>query len=175
MFAITSSIPTFKEIFKSKFYEKAKCYFQFRYIFNGRSFCSLEYPSFKTSIKHLVYAVEKVEMDYTKICEDSPIYCMLDYSTNEEEEKSRQVLQEIYQLLQIEPENYLMTSWNFETFIQKSLDNNLNRPLLFLMDYLLMRKDEAIFKTVLVHDLPQLLSQDQVNIFQFLQEFRPSE
>lgn len=100
---------------------------------------------------------------------------MLDYSTNEEEEKSRQVLQEIYQLLQIEPENYLMTSWNFETFIQKSLDNNLNRPLLFLMDYLLMRKDEAIFKTVLVHDLPQLLSQDQVNIFQFLQEFRPSE
>ena len=68
-----------------------------------------------------------------------------------------------------------MANWNYETFVQKSLDNNLNRPLLFLMEHLLQRTDEAIFKTALIQDLPQLLSQDQVNIFSFLQEYQPSE
>lgn len=43
------------------------------------------------------------------------------------------------------------------------------------MDYLLENKDESMFKNMLVQDLPQLLSQDQVNIFKFLQEYKPSE
>lgn len=41
-------------------------------------------------------------MDYSKICEDSAIYNMLDYSTNEDNEKG-EVLEEIYTILQIEP------------------------------------------------------------------------
>ena len=93
---------------------------------------------------------------------------MLDYSTDEMEEQSREVIMEIYKLLQVEPHNFFLANWNQETLIQKSLDNNLNRPLLYIMDYLLENKDEAIFKTILVHDLPQLLSQDQVDIFRFL-------
>lgn len=174
MYNITSSIPSFKEIFKSKHKQKAQCYFQFRYLFFGRSFCSLDYPAFKNSIKTLMYAVNDIEMDLTKICEDSAIFKMLDYSTDDEEENSRQILEEIYRTLGIEPQNYFMANWNYETFIQKSLDNNLNRPLLFLMEHLLQHTDEAIFKTALIQDLPQLLSQDQVNIFSFLEEYQPS-
>lgn len=171
--AITASIPSFKEVFKSKQQQKAQCYFQFRYIFFGRSFCSLDFPAFKKSIKNLTHAVEGVETDYTKICEDSAIYNMLEYSANDDDTNS-EVLQEIYAQLQIEPQNFFMANWNYETFIQKSLDNNLSRPLHFLMEHLLLNKDESIFKTILVHDLPQLLTQDQVNIFQFFKEFKPS-
>ena len=47
-----------------------------------------------------------------------------------------------------------MANWNYETLIQKSLDNNWNRPLIFLMEHLLNEKDESVFKTILVHDLP---------------------
>lgn len=53
-----------------------------------------------------------------------------------------------------------IANWNFETFVQKSLDNNLNRPLLFLMDHLLNQKDDPVFKNVLMQDLPQLIIQD---------------
>lgn len=84
-----------------------------------------------------MFAFEKVELDHTKITEDSPVYHMLDYSTDEAEEQSRQVIQELYTLMQIEPFNFFLANWNQESFIQKSLDNNLNRPLLYLMDYLL--------------------------------------
>lgn len=93
------------------------CYFQFRYVFYGRSFCSLEYPSFKNSIKNLMYAVNDIEIDLTKICEDSAIYQMLDYSTDVEEENSRQILKEIYTVLQIQPQNHFMANWNYETFV----------------------------------------------------------
>ena len=50
-----------------------------------------------------------------------------------------------------------MANWNHESFIQKSLDNNLNRPLLFLMDYLLNQDNKAVYKSILIQDLPQLL------------------
>lgn len=120
----------------------------------------MDYPSFKTSIKRLTQAVNQAELNYNKICEDSAIYNMLDYSTNDDDERSKEVLEEIYTMLQIEPQNFFMANWNYETLIQKSLDNNLNRPLIFLMEHLLQQKDEAIFKTILIHDLPQLLTQD---------------
>lgn len=71
---ITASIPSLKEIFKSKFQEKVKCYFQFRYLFQGRSFCTLDYPTFKNSIKNLTYALNQIDWDYTKIIEDSALF-----------------------------------------------------------------------------------------------------
>lgn len=58
----------------------------------------------------------------------------------------------------------LVANWNFETFVQKSLDNNLNRPLLFIIESLLLNRDDPMFKNIIIQDLPQLMIQDQVNI-----------
>lgn len=68
-----------------------------------------------------------------------------------------------------------MSNWNYESFIQKSLDHHLNRPLLFIMEHLLEEIDEPRFKGILVQDLPQLLIQDQVSIEKFLNEYKPSQ
>ena len=86
MNVITASIPSFKEIFKSNYEEKSKCYLQFRFIFNGMSFCSLDFPYFKYSIQNLVKAMQDVELDFTKITEDSALHKMLKFSTDNEEE-----------------------------------------------------------------------------------------
>ena len=48
-----------------------------------------------------MYAVNDIEMDLTKICEDSAIYNMLQYETDDEEEKSRGILKTIYSILGI--------------------------------------------------------------------------
>lgn len=115
-----------------------------------------------------------MELDHTKITGDSALYKMFDYSSDEDEEKSREIIEKIFDLLHIQPQMNFVANWNFETFVQKSLDHNLNRPLLFLMDYLLNERDDPQFKSILMQDFPQLLVQDQVNIFQFLNEFQPS-
>lgn len=67
-----------------------------------------------------------------------------------------------------------MANWNYETFVQLSLDNNFIRPFVFILDYLLDHTDDAQFKHVLIHDFPQLISQDQVDISSFLNQFVPS-
>lgn len=53
-------------------------------------------------------------------------------------------------MLQINPKMDLIANWNHETFIQLSLDNNLSRPLHFLMDYLLEKANDPLFKSVLI-------------------------
>ena len=70
-------------------------------MFNGRSFCSLEYPSFKNSIENLITAVKKVETDYTKIIGDSALYKMFLYETDKQEEKSRKIIKAIFNMLHI--------------------------------------------------------------------------
>ena len=132
---MTSSIPTLKEIFKSDFSEKSICYFQFRFLLLGRSFCSLDYPAFKNSITQLITAVDECEIVYHKIIEDSAMYQMFDMSTNKLIEENTLIIQEIFHLLQIVPRNSFICNWNNETFVQKSLDNNLNRPLTFLVQH----------------------------------------
>ena len=47
-----------------------------------------------------------------------------------------------------------MANWNYETFIQWSLDNKFNRPLLFIIEFLLDHTDDPQFKNVLIQDLP---------------------
>lgn len=56
---ITSSIPSLKEIFMSKYEVKSQCYFQFRFLLLGRSFCSIDYPSFQNSISQLTHALDE--------------------------------------------------------------------------------------------------------------------
>lgn len=47
-----------------------------------------------------------------------------------------------------------MANWNYESFIQKSLDKNWSKPLQFITDYLLDQADDPIFQSVLIQDLP---------------------
>lgn len=77
----------------------------------------MDFPSFKNSVKKLEYAVQKVKMDHTKITEDSALYKMLDYSTDEEEQNSREKIEEIFSLLNIEPQMKFMANWNYESFV----------------------------------------------------------
>ena len=81
-------------------------------------------------------------MDHTKITGDSAIYKMFDYSSDKSEEHGRKCLEKFFDVLHIQPQMNFVANWNFETFIQKSLDNNLNRPLLYLMKYLLTERDD---------------------------------
>lgn len=62
---------------------------------------------------------------------------MFDLSTDDSESKSETTLEMFFEMLQIQPQMNFMANWNFETFVQKSLDNNLNRPLLFLIEHLI--------------------------------------
>lgn len=155
---MTASLPSFKEVFMATFEEKAQCYFQFRFIFNGMSFCTLDFPSFKNSIKNLRNAMHSVKIDHTKIIGDSALYKMLDYSTDKMENQSRNVIIKFFDMLNIQPQMSFMANWNYETFIQVSLDNNYIRPLFFILDYLLDHTDDAQFKHILIHDFPQLIS-----------------
>lgn len=50
------------------------------------NFCTLDFPSFKNSIKNLRDVVHQVNMDYTKIIGNSALYKMLDYSTDKTED-----------------------------------------------------------------------------------------
>lgn len=68
-----------------------------------------------------------------------------------------------------------MANWNHETFVQWSLDNNFNRPLYFLLDYLLEQNDDPALKHIMIQDFPQLISQEQVVIYSFLNEFMPKD
>ena len=110
----------------------------------------MEYPAFKNSITNLVHAIQNVKLDYTKITEDSALNNMISNSTSQEKEESENYLRLTFQMLQINPKMDLIANWNHETFIQLSLDNNLSRPLHFLMDYLLEKANDPLFKSVLI-------------------------
>lgn len=81
-------------------------------------------------------------MDYTKITEDSALHKMFLFLTDEEEDQSRRKIEQIFKLLHIQPQMNFMANWNYQTFVQKSLDKKFNRPLLFIIDYLLDHTDD---------------------------------
>jgi len=96
---------------------------------------------------------------------------MVSFDTASAENHSRKIIEEIFSMLFIDPYNNFQSNWNYQSFIQKSLDNNLPRPLIFIMDFLLNKSDESRYKTVIMQDLPQLLIQDQVSISAYLNEY----
>ena len=43
---------------------------------------------------------------------------------------------------------------NYESFLQKSMDNNYSRALFFLLEFILENKNDIIFQEVIMADLP---------------------
>lgn len=82
---------------------------------------------------------------------------MFSYGMKASSKENRSNIKEFYELMHINPYMNFMANWNYESFIQKSLDHNLNKPLQFIIEYLLNKTTDTLFKSVLIQDLPQLL------------------
>jgi hypothetical protein len=89
---LTMSLPNFKEVFI--LYNNQECYFQHRYIFQGRNFCNVDFPHFVNSVTPLRKALQMKQTEYTNI---RAVYNSCLYYANNffEESKKTEKLQAI--------------------------------------------------------------------------------
>lgn len=167
---LVSSMPSFHEIYKTSHAQKKHCYFQFRYIMRGRNFCNMDYSTFKNSIIKLkqVLDMKDEEIDKLKLVENSALEILTKQLSKSQVHKSHDLMNTCFEMLGLNRFNQFQCNLNYESFIQKGLDNRFTNPIFFIIDYLLAKWNDHKYQDVLMQDLPQLLSQDKISIDAFL-------
>jgi len=167
---LVMSIPSFLEIFKTNPSQKRQCYFQFRYIMRGRNFCNMDFSAFKNSIIKLkqVLEIKEEKIDKLKLIENSALDILTRQSSTAQKHKSYLLIATCFEMLTLDRFNQFQCNLNYESFIQKGLDNRFTKPIFFMIDFLLSKLNQQDYQAVLMQDLPQLLCQDRINIDGFL-------
>lgn len=152
---ITMSFPNFEELITLSIPLRQKVYFQHRYIFNGRNYCGIDLPHYKSDIDVLKGALS--DSCLTKSLHEAvPNSCFKFHSgyKNEENQECDKRVDTLFNMFDCNRVHAFQLNLNHESFLQKSLDNNYARALYFLLNFILDKKNDIIFQEVMMSELP---------------------
>ena len=166
---ITMSLPNFEEVMNLSVSLRQKVYFQHRYIFNGRNYCGIDLPHYKSDIDVLKGSLSDTCLN-KQIIEAVPNTCfqyLSGYKALTQNEACDQRVETLFNLFYCNRLHNFQLNLNYESFLQKSLDNNYARALYFLLGFIIEKKNDIIYQEVIMEDLPQMICQDKVPILEF--------
>ena len=150
------SHPNFEELITLSVPLRQKAYFQHRYIFNGRNYCGIDLPHYKSDIDVLKGSLSDTCLNKSLI-EAVPNSCFKFLSgqktltQNKDCDKRVEIL---FNLFDCSKMHNFQLNLNYESFLQKSLDNNYSRALYFLLEFIFEKKNDIVFQDVIMADLP---------------------
>jgi hypothetical protein len=163
---LSMSLMNFDEIPKIRSDRMKYCFFQHRYLFEGRSFCSLFYISMKNNLDLLSdsMSVETLSSPNSKALGNSSISLMVGTDKSEKTVEDRYMI--FNDWFNVDRLHMLQADLNYQSFIQISLEMKLTRPLYFFMEHMLEASSK--YRELLVRELPQLMCQEKLPINQFM-------
>ena len=137
---------------------RQKVYFQHRYIFNGRNYCGIDLPHYKSDIDVLKGAVTDkcLNKSLHETVSNSSFKFLSGFKYEENEACTKRV-EIIFHMFDINPLHNFQLNLNHESFLQKSLDNNYARALYFILGFILEKKNDIVFQDMMMTELPQLI------------------
>ena len=113
--------------------------------------------------------MKEEEIDQLKLVENSALEILTkSVSKSTHKHKSHDLINTCFEMFGLNRFNDFQCNLNYESFIQKGLDNRFTNPVFFMMDYLLNKFNHHSYVDLIMQDLPQLLSQDKITIDEYL-------
>ena len=167
----------FFEIYRMGRLMKLKSYFQPKLILKGMSVCSCSYPEYKTSISQLRKCLieEKNVPNYLSI-QNSPLNVMCEILDDHSRSSATDIVNFLFSMFGINKHNNFLYDFNETSLLQKGLDDNdMTKPVQELYEHIVINLKDARYSEVLWQDLPQLLGQDKIDIFDFVSKSKNEE
>ena len=150
------SFPNFEEVMTLSVPLRQNVYFQHRYIFNGRNYCGIDLPHYKSDIDVLRGALSDrcLTKSLHEAVSNSCFKFMSGYKHEESVELHNQRVESLFNMFDGNRLHAFQLNLNHESFLQKSLDNNYARALYYLLNFILEKKNDIIFQEVMMAELP---------------------
>ena len=164
------SIANFYELDKLKEKERIRHYFQHRFIFKGRTFSAIDIKGTKIDFSNIrkFLAGARLDENRSTSLSNSIFEMAAGYRDESEREDYEKRVAVLFDMFEMNAFGSFQVNLNYESYLQNCIDKNKSKGLFYVIDYMLETQYDPIFRNIIITDLPQLLGQDKVPIFKFL-------